>query len=67
MRLSRVFRTSSFRLALVYAGMTGLSFIVLFGVILWSTAHFMHHQIDDSVANEIDEIHTIAFAVVLFG
>ena len=58
MRLSRVFRTSSFRLALVYAGMTGLSFIVLFGVILWSTAHFMRHQIDDSVANEIDEIVT---------
>jgi signal transduction histidine kinase len=55
-RRSRVFRTSSFRLALVYAAMTGLSFIVLFGVILWSTAHFMRHQIDDSVANEIDEI-----------
>jgi signal transduction histidine kinase len=38
--------------------MTGLSFVVLFGVILWSTAHFMRHQIDDSVANEIDEILT---------
>src|SRR5580698_6952192 len=38
--------------------MTGISFIVLFGVILWSTAHFMRHQIDDSVANEIDEIVT---------
>jgi signal transduction histidine kinase len=38
--------------------MTGFSFIVLFGVILWSTAHFMRHQIDDSVANEIDEIIT---------
>jgi signal transduction histidine kinase len=38
--------------------MTGVSFIVLFGVILWSTAHFMRHQIDDSVANEIDEILT---------
>jgi signal transduction histidine kinase len=38
--------------------MTGLSLIVLFGVILWSTAHFMRHQIDDSVANEIDEILT---------
>jgi signal transduction histidine kinase len=57
-RINRVFRTSSFRLALFYAGMTGLSFIVLFGVILWSTAHFMRHQIDDSVANEIDEILT---------
>jgi len=38
--------------------MTGFSFIVLFGVILWSTTHFMRHQIDDSVANEIDEIVT---------
>jgi signal transduction histidine kinase len=38
--------------------MTGLSFIVLFGVILWSTTHFMRHQIDDSVANEIAEILT---------
>ena len=67
MRLSRVFRTSSFRLALVYAGMTGLSFIVLFGVILWSTAHFMHHQIDDSVANEIDEIITDPQSINLAG
>jgi len=55
---SRIFRTSSFRLALFYAAMTGLSFIVLFGVILWSTTHFMRHQIDDSVANEIAEILT---------
>jgi len=38
--------------------MTGLGFIVLFGVILWSTTHFMRHQIDDSVANEIDEVLT---------
>jgi signal transduction histidine kinase len=47
--------------------MTGLSFIVLFGVILWSTAHFMHHQIDDSVANEIDEIVTDPQSVNLAG
>jgi signal transduction histidine kinase len=57
-RQSKVFRTSSFRLALVYAGITGVSFLVLFGVIFWSTARFMRHQIDDSVANEIDEILT---------
>jgi signal transduction histidine kinase len=53
---NRVLRTSSFRLALLYAGMTGLSFIALFGVILWSTTHFMRHQLDDTVANEINEI-----------
>ena len=58
MRRSRVLRTSSFRLALMYAGLTGLSSLVLFGVIFWSTARFMRHQIDDSVSSEIDEIRT---------
>jgi signal transduction histidine kinase len=29
---------------------------LLFGVIFWSTARFMRHQIDDSVSNEINEI-----------
>jgi signal transduction histidine kinase len=55
---SRVFRTSSFRHALMYAGLTGISFLVLFGVIFWSTARFMRHQIDDSVSSELDEITT---------
>jgi signal transduction histidine kinase len=55
-RPGRLLRTSSFRLALIYAAITGASFLVLFGVIFWSTARFMRHQIDDSVANEIDEI-----------
>ena len=55
---SRVLRTSSFRLALMYAGLTGISFLILFGVIFWSTARFMRHQIDDSVSSELDEIMT---------
>jgi signal transduction histidine kinase len=53
---NRLFRTSSFRLALLYAGLTGISFLVLFGVIFWSTARFMRHQIDDSVSSELGEI-----------
>jgi signal transduction histidine kinase len=40
----------------MYAGLTGISFLVLFGVIFWSTARFMRHQIDDSVISEINEI-----------
>jgi signal transduction histidine kinase len=52
----KLFRTSSFRLALMYAGLTGISFLVLFGVIFWSTARFMQHQIDDSVSSELGEI-----------
>jgi len=42
----------------MYAGLTGVSFLILFGVIFWSTARFMRHQIDDSVASELDEITT---------
>jgi signal transduction histidine kinase len=52
----RVFRTSSFRLALMYAALTGISFLVLLAVVFLSTTRFMRHQIDDSVANEIEEI-----------
>ncbi|HEY6451306.1 MAG TPA: ATP-binding protein [Steroidobacteraceae bacterium] len=56
MRIPRVLRTSSFRLTLLYAGLTGLSFLLLFGVVYWSTAHSMERQIDESVAGEITEI-----------
>ena len=52
----KVLRTSSFRLALMYATLTVITFVILFGVIFLSTTQFMRHQIDDSVANEIDEI-----------
>ncbi len=58
MRLPRIFGTSSFRLALLYAGLTGISFFLLFGVIFWSTARFMRHQIDDTVSNELNEVLT---------
>ena len=56
MRLRSIYGTSSFRLALLYAGVTGISFALLFAVIFWSTARFMRHQIDDSVSNELNEI-----------
>jgi signal transduction histidine kinase len=53
---SKVFRTSSFRLALIYAALTGVSFSILLLVIFLSTTHFMRHQIDDSVSSEVGEI-----------
>lgn len=56
MRLRNIYGTSSFRLALLYAGVTGISFALLFSIIFWSTTRFMRHQIDDSVANELSEI-----------
>ena len=56
MRLRSIYGTSTFRLALLYAGVTGISFALLFAVIFWSTSRFMRHQIDDSVTNELNEI-----------
>ncbi|MFI4982568.1 MAG: hypothetical protein ACHQIO_19625, partial [Nevskiales bacterium] len=56
MQLPRLFRTSSFRLTLLYAGLTGASFLLLFGVVYWSTTRFMDQQIDATVASELAEI-----------
>jgi len=58
--LRRLFRTSSFRLTLLYAALTGASFLVLFVTVFWSTTSFMQHQIDITVAAEIKEVHTAA-------
>ncbi|MFC6842107.1 hypothetical protein ACFQGW_22385 [Xanthomonas theicola] len=60
MKLARLVRTSSFRLTLLYAAITGTSFLVMFGVIMWSTSRFMKQQIDSGVAAELREIHTAA-------
>lgn len=60
MNLPRVFRTSSFRLTLIYAGLTGASFLVLFAVIMWSATRFMQHQLDLTVGAEIIEVRTAA-------
>jgi signal transduction histidine kinase len=53
---TKVYRTSSFRLALIHTALTGISFVILLVVIFFSTTHFMRHQIDDSVSSEIGEI-----------
>ena len=40
----------------MYAALTGVSFVILLGVIFLSTTRFMRHQIDDSVSSEVGEI-----------
>ncbi len=54
--LTKVLRTSAFRLTLLYAGIFCASFVVLFALIFWSTARYMDRQFDDTVRNEIAEI-----------
>jgi signal transduction histidine kinase len=55
-RLPRFFRTSSFRLTIVYAAIFTLAGLVLFAVIAWSVDQFMSSQIDTTVSNELAEI-----------
>lgn len=56
MNLPKLFRTSSFRLTLLYVALTAASFLVLFVAIYWSATEFMQRQIDVTVNAEIKEI-----------
>jgi len=58
--LTKLLRTSAFRLTLLYAGIFCASFVVLFGLIYWSTAGYMARQFDSTVTNEISEIESDA-------
>ena len=42
MNLRQLVRTSSFRLTLLYAAVTSLSFLLLFAVVFWSTTQYLH-------------------------
>jgi len=55
-QIPRVFRTSSFRLTVLYGGVTSLGYLLLFGSVFWATTHAMERQIDASVAGELTEI-----------
>jgi len=56
MPLPKLFRTSSFRLTLMYAVLTGVIFLLLFSMIFWSTTRYMQQQLDARVASEIAEL-----------
>src|SRR5450755_1603428 len=58
--MHRVFRTSSFRLTVLYGGLTSLGYLLLFGIVFWATTHAMEQQIDASVAGELAEIRSAA-------
>ena len=50
---ARLLRTTTFRLALVYFGLFGVSAVVLVGFLYWSTAGFMARQTDEAIEAEI--------------
>jgi len=56
MRLRRVLRTYSFRIMLLYVGSSGVSVLILFGVIYWVTAKFMEAQLRSAIATEMSSL-----------
>ncbi|HYN78247.1 MAG TPA: HAMP domain-containing sensor histidine kinase, partial [Lamprocystis sp. (in: g-proteobacteria)] len=52
-RASKILRSSSFRLALLYMLLLSVSVGILLGFIYWSTAGFMDQQTDATIAAEI--------------
>ncbi|HLZ67545.1 MAG TPA: HAMP domain-containing sensor histidine kinase [Aliidongia sp.] len=53
MRLHRLFRTTSFRLTLIYATVFTVSVAVLFAIIYWSTAGYLARQMAASTEIEL--------------
>ena len=53
MRPTKLLRTSTFRLALVYLALFGLSVVALFAFVYWNTAVFIAEQTDETIKAEI--------------
>lgn len=53
MRPTRLVQTTGFRLTTFYAGVFGLSVLVLFVVIYWITSSALSHQLTATVENEV--------------
>lgn len=51
--LNKIFRSSTFRLALIYMVLFSSSVLVLLGFIYWSTAGYMSRQADETIEAEI--------------
>jgi hypothetical protein len=57
--LPRVLRTSSFRLTLIYAALSGFSALILLGVIYWATGEYISSSLDAAVDSDITELEDI--------
>ena len=52
MKAARLLQSSTFRLALLYIGLFGMSVLLLMGYIYWTTAGFMERQTRETIAAE---------------
>ncbi len=53
MRLTRLLETSTFRLALIYLALFGLSALALLGYLYWATSNVLERQITETIEAEI--------------
>jgi signal transduction histidine kinase len=53
---SNLFRTSTFRLSIIYLVLFGLSVIAVLGFVYWQTAGFIARQTDQAIEAEIDSL-----------
>lgn len=67
MRLPKAVRTTSFRLTLLYAALFCTSVLLLFGAMFWYGSGYVAGEIDQNVANEIQEVRTNAAGSGLDG
>lgn len=56
MRLARFLRTTTFRLALIYAAVFSLSVILLFGFVYWTTSVLVDRQRQQSILADINDL-----------
>jgi signal transduction histidine kinase len=54
--LPRILRTSSFRLTVLYAGLSGCSALILLGVIYWAAGVYMASSLDAAIDSDIAEL-----------
>jgi signal transduction histidine kinase len=52
MRLRKLLHTYSFRITLLHVGLSGISVLILFGVVYWVTDSFMQDQLRSAIGTE---------------
>jgi signal transduction histidine kinase len=55
-RLPKLFRTSSFRLTLLYATLFGASALILLAVTYWATSFYMTSALDAAIESDVSEL-----------
>ncbi len=67
MRITKVLRTTAFRLALIYAGIFSLSVILLFAFVYWTTSVLVDRQRQQAIIADINDLRDEAATLDLPG